>query len=94
MNRMFAMALAAAIALPLAPAQAAPFAAPAAPDANIVKVADGCGRGWHRNPWGRCVPNRYYREFRRPPAIYFGFGPRWHDDRRWHRRHWRHHDRW
>jgi hypothetical protein len=24
-----------------------------------------CGPGWHVNPWGRCVPNRW------------GYGPRW-----------------
>jgi hypothetical protein len=22
----------------------------------VTKVAEGCGRGWHRNRWGRCVP--------------------------------------
>ncbi|MPZ37070.1 MAG: hypothetical protein GEU95_03230 [Rhizobiales bacterium] len=24
----------------------------------IQQVADGCGRGWHRGPRGRCRPNR------------------------------------
>ena len=23
---------------------------------NVTKVWGGCGRGWHRNRWGRCVP--------------------------------------
>jgi hypothetical protein len=23
---------------------------------SVVKVWGGCGRGWHRNRWGRCVP--------------------------------------
>ena len=23
---------------------------------NVIKVWGGCGRGWHRNRWGRCVP--------------------------------------
>jgi hypothetical protein len=23
---------------------------------SIAKVAGGCGPGWHRNRWGRCVP--------------------------------------
>jgi hypothetical protein len=37
-------------------------AAPAAPagvsaGSDIVLVAGGCGRGWHRNHWGRCVRN-------------------------------------
>jgi hypothetical protein len=22
----------------------------------VTDVAGGCGRGWHRNAWGRCVP--------------------------------------
>jgi hypothetical protein len=27
--------------------------------ANIVQIAQGCGRGFHRDPWGRCVSHRY-----------------------------------
>jgi hypothetical protein len=27
-------------------------------DGMIQQVADGCGRGWHRGPGGRCRPNR------------------------------------
>ena len=23
---------------------------------SITDVAGGCGRGWHRDRWGRCVP--------------------------------------
>jgi hypothetical protein len=23
----------------------------------VTHVAEGCGHGWHRNRWGRCVPN-------------------------------------
>jgi hypothetical protein len=23
---------------------------------SVTKVWGGCGRGWHRNRWGRCVP--------------------------------------
>ena len=32
---------------------------------NVVTAAWGCGRGWHPNRWGRCVPNRYgyYRPY-------------------------------
>ena len=25
-------------------------------DQSIVHVSGRCGRGWHRNRWGRCVP--------------------------------------
>ena len=28
---------------------------------GVVQVRDGCGRGWHRNWRGRCVPDRWYR---------------------------------
>jgi hypothetical protein len=58
-------------------------AAPAIPNVsaseepNIVQVAGGCGRGFHPNPWGRCVPNRYgyYRPGPYWGAPYYG---RWH----------------
>jgi hypothetical protein len=26
-------------------------------DQTITQVRDRCGRGWHRNRWGRCRPN-------------------------------------
>ena len=41
-------------------------------DPNIIPVWGGCGWGFHPNPWGRCVPNRwgYYRY--RP---YYGYRP-------------------
>jgi hypothetical protein len=29
----------------------------AAVDSGFEQVADGCGRGWHRGPGGRCRPN-------------------------------------
>jgi hypothetical protein len=57
-------------------------AAPAVPNlgveqgAAIVQIAGGCGRGWHPNRWGRCVPNHYsyYRPYLRPYAPYYGDG--------------------
>ena len=47
---------------------------------NIVQVADGCGRGFHRNYRGFCRPNHYrgyssyrsYRPYYRPYAYYGG----------------------
>jgi hypothetical protein len=56
-------------------------AAPPVPDldtpqaSNIVQVAGGCGRGFHPNRWGRCVPNRYG---------YYGPRPYWSGPYRWH----------
>ncbi|MFG1480858.1 hypothetical protein V5F53_19695 [Xanthobacter sp. V4C-4] len=48
-------------ALPLSPL-AAPAAgrAAATPEAPVVPVAQGCGWGWHRGPWGGCRPNGVY----------------------------------
>jgi len=71
--RVSALVVAGALALGLSAVSA--NAAPAAPDLgvttgspNIIEVAGGCGRGFHPNPWGRCVPNRW------------GYS-RWHGDR-------------
>jgi hypothetical protein len=84
--RVSALVVAGALALGLSAVSA--NAAPAAPDlgvtagsANIVEAAFGCGRGFHPNRWGRCVPNRW------------GFNRPWHDrfsgggwDGRWRQR--------
>jgi hypothetical protein len=37
-------------AMPLAPA-----ATP--PNADVIRVAGGCGAGWHRGPYGGCLRN-------------------------------------
>lgn len=31
---------------------------------DLEAIAQGCGRGWHRNRFGRCVPNRRGRRCR------------------------------
>ena len=57
---------------------------------SIVHVWGGCGWGFHPNPWGRCVPNRwgYYRY-----RLYYGY-PYWRSYYpgdyypRWQRRYW------
>ena len=37
---------------------------------GIVQVAQGCGPGGHRTPYGRCVPN-YRRGYRAcPPGLH------------------------
>jgi hypothetical protein len=38
--------------------QAMPLASVQSPDSMIVKVAGGCGIGFHRGPYGGCRPNR------------------------------------
>ncbi|WP_425280371.1 GCG_CRPN prefix-to-repeats domain-containing protein [Pseudaminobacter salicylatoxidans] len=54
----------------------------------IINVRDGCGRGWHLNRWGRCVPNRWQAR----PHYRYGWGrPHWehqwrpYREHRWHR---------
>ena len=39
-----------------APANGAPIAQAAQQTDHVTDVAGGCGRGWFRNRWGRCVP--------------------------------------
>jgi hypothetical protein len=40
-----------------APAVGAPIAKAADQSSSVTHVMEGCGRGWHRNRWGRCRPN-------------------------------------
>ncbi|WP_342361730.1 GCG_CRPN prefix-to-repeats domain-containing protein [Terrarubrum flagellatum] len=83
------LALSAGLAGLASAAQAMPLA-PVEQPAAITQVAWGCGPGWHPNPWGRCVPNRWgpgYGFYRARPF----YGPRpWYGPRYgwgW-RRHW------
>jgi hypothetical protein len=73
--------LGAATAMPIAPAAGGAQAA----TAPIETIGWRCGYGWHINPWGRCVPNRYY-------GYGYGYGrPYWrrHYYRPYyHRRYW------
>jgi hypothetical protein len=57
----FATAIGAAALLSVS-AQAAPLSSPSqalssAVSSDVTLVAEGCGRGWHRIPNGRCVRN-------------------------------------
>lgn len=67
--------------------------------AGAASAAQGCGPGWHRDPWGHCRPDRA------PPGgvvvvapgliighYYNGHGY-WDGHRYWQHRHW-HHDHW
>jgi hypothetical protein len=60
-------------AMPLSAAGAASTATANA--AHLILVREGCGGGFHRNRYGRCVPNRrvrryYRRRFRRHRHCY------------------------
>jgi hypothetical protein len=68
-------------AVSISPVNAAPAVPPVpAPEvSNIIHVAQGCGRGFHRNHRGFCVPNRVYRPYAhypryRPYGYYYGGG--------------------
>ena len=39
------------------PAQAMPLAPIASATGDVIAVAGGCGRGWHRGPYGGCLRN-------------------------------------
>jgi hypothetical protein len=39
-----------------APASGKAIAQAAEQASSVTQVWGGCGRGWHRNRWGRCVP--------------------------------------
>jgi hypothetical protein len=43
-------------AVSAAPANGSPIAKAADHASYVTDVAGGCGHGWHRNHWGRCVP--------------------------------------
>ena len=42
----------------LVPAAQALTPAPLSTSPDVIQVAGGCGRGFHRGPRGRCFPNR------------------------------------
>ena len=64
------------LAASVASANAAPVAAaiPAPEVSNIIQVAQGCGRGFHRNYRGFCVANRVYRPYAYYPRYYGPYG--------------------
>jgi hypothetical protein len=40
------------------PARAMPLAIPAAiANPDVIRIAGGCGEGWHRGPYGGCLRN-------------------------------------
>lgn len=77
-----------------APVNAMPMVTVHSDGVPVIKVRNGCGRGWHLSPWGRCVPNRRYHPYGYygwyQPHYYYGWRPHY---RYWHHRHhhWRHH---
>ena len=69
------------LAVGIASAEAAPMvpAAVSPETSNIVQVAQGCGRGFHRNYRGYCVrnyrPHTYYRHSYRSRPYYGYYRP-------------------
>ena len=56
MNRLVALAF--VLGLSGSAVQAMPLAPGQAPADLVIKVAGGCGPGFHRGPYGGCRPNR------------------------------------
>lgn len=94
MKRLARLAVVGTIAL--GSTMAAASAAPIIPNSfsqtnpSIVHVWGGCGWGFHPNPWGRCVPNRWGYRYR----PYYGYRPYWQSYYpgdyypHWQRRYW------
>jgi len=38
-------------------AQAMPLAPISSQESNVIRIAGGCGPGWHRGPYGGCLRN-------------------------------------
>ena len=53
----FACGLVASILPFSAQALPVPAASPVVAGSDVIQVRDFCGLGFHRNPWGACVPN-------------------------------------
>ena len=59
MKSIFAAALLAGSVATFGIADAMPLAPPASGvNADVIQVAQGCGRGFHRGPRGHCIANR------------------------------------
>jgi hypothetical protein len=66
MKKLLAFAFAIGVGLSANAVQAMPLAPDPAPSGMIIKVAGGCGIGFHRGPYGGCRRNGYYG------GVYFG----------------------
>jgi hypothetical protein len=59
--------------------------------ASPALSADGCGRGFHRGPYGHCRPNRGDRVVFTPSiGVYYADRGGYWDGRRY----WQHRERW
>ncbi len=73
MKTLFASMLVAAAAIMAAvAAQAMPFVSDNGQDSIVIQVAGGCGVGWHRDFFGRCVPNYGGYYYGPGPGYYYG----------------------
>jgi hypothetical protein len=64
LKRLSTLVAAGAFVTLLVPAANAITPAPLPGVTDVIQVAQGCGRGWVRNRWGRCV-----RAYGRPVAV-------------------------
>jgi hypothetical protein len=59
LKKLSTLVAAGAFAVLLMPSANAMTVAPISAGSDVVQVGGGCGRGWHRNRFGRCVPRRH-----------------------------------
>jgi hypothetical protein len=62
---------------------------------SAAQAADGCGRGAHRGPYGRCQPNYARGPAYRPGGVALVIGNYYPNRGYWDgRRYWQHRQRW
>jgi hypothetical protein len=62
--------------------------------ATSAQARDHCGRGFHRNHWGHCVPNRgHHTRVTFVVGRYYPGHGYWYDNRWYHHR-YRYHHTW
>ena len=57
------------------PVQAMPVGSLAGLHPGVTLVAQGCGPGWRRNYYGRCIPNGYGYVAPHPYVYRYGYRP-------------------
>jgi len=76
MRKTLAASAVALLGLAAVPASAMPFGSMAGADRadpGVTLVAGGCGPGFHRNYYGRCIPNGYGYGYAAPHVYRYGY---------------------
>jgi hypothetical protein len=76
MLKKLSLVIASGAFLALASGAQAMSPASVATGSDVVLAAQGCGPGFHRGPYGRCVPNGYVRPVVVCRVVGTPYGPR------------------